>query len=190
MAIVVVLSVFNGFASLAERQMGRFDADLRIEPAAGKTLAAADSLRSLVASMPEVAGAAAVIDERALAVSGTSQMPVRIKGHHNGHYRYGHTAHSHAAYDIDGGMAFARVQVASGYFKGLQEGRHCAGSGSFLEQMVDVLYIVQGIVEHECQFRGLAQLEAYPLGELVAHGSGAGVDAFEHGRAFVAGKYG
>ena len=110
--------------------------------------------------------------------------------HHNGHYRYGHTAHSHAAYDIDGGMAFARVQVASGYFKGLQEGRHCAGSGSFLEQMVDVLYIVQGIVEHECQFRGLAQLEAYPLGELVAHGSGAGVDAFEHGRAFVAGEYG
>ncbi len=80
MAIVVVLSVFNGFASLAERQMGRLDADLRIEPAAGKTLAAADSLRSLVASMPEVAGAAAVIDERALAVSGTSQMPVRIKG--------------------------------------------------------------------------------------------------------------
>lgn len=80
MAIVVVLSVFNGFASLAERQMGLFDADLRIEPSAGKTVAAADSLAARLAARPEIAAAVAVIDERALAVSGSAQMPVRIKG--------------------------------------------------------------------------------------------------------------
>lgn len=80
MAIVVVLSVFNGFASLAEKQMGLFDADLRVEPAAGKTIAAADSLAARVAAMPQVAAAVPVIDERALAVSPSAQMPVRLKG--------------------------------------------------------------------------------------------------------------
>ncbi|MBP3638361.1 MAG: ABC transporter permease [Muribaculaceae bacterium] len=80
MAIVVVLSVFNGFASLAEKQMGLFDADLRVEPAAGKTIAGADSLAVRVAAMPQVAAAVPVIDERALAVSPSAQMPVRIKG--------------------------------------------------------------------------------------------------------------
>lgn len=80
MAIVVVLSVFNGFASLAEKQMGLFDADLRVEPAAGKTIADADSLAVRVAAMPQVAAAVPVIDERALAVSPSAQMPVRLKG--------------------------------------------------------------------------------------------------------------
>lgn len=80
MAIVVVLSVFNGFASLAEKQMGLFDADLRVEPAAGKTIVAADSLAVRVAAMPQVAAAVPVIDERALAVSPSAQMPVRLKG--------------------------------------------------------------------------------------------------------------
>lgn len=80
MAIVVVLSVFNGFASLAEKQMGLFDADLRVEPAAGKTIAGADSLAARVAAMPQVAAAVPVIDERALAVSPSAQMPVRLKG--------------------------------------------------------------------------------------------------------------
>lgn len=80
MAIVVVLSVFNGFASLAEKQMGLFDADLRVEPAAGKTIAGSDSLASRVAAMPQVAAAVPVIDERALAVSPSAQMPVRLKG--------------------------------------------------------------------------------------------------------------
>lgn len=80
MAIVVVLSVFNGFASLAEKQMGLFDADLRVEPAAGKTIAGADSLAARVAAMPQVAAAVPVIDERALAVTPSAQMPVRLKG--------------------------------------------------------------------------------------------------------------
>lgn len=80
MAIVVVLSVFNGFASLAEKQMGLFDADLRVEPAAGKTIAGADSLAARVAAMPQVAAAVPVIDERALAVSPSAQMPVSLKG--------------------------------------------------------------------------------------------------------------
>ncbi|MDE6269564.1 MAG: ABC transporter permease [Muribaculaceae bacterium] len=80
MAIVVVLSVFNGFSSLAERQMGLFDADLRIEPVSGKTLDGADELAVRVAAMPDISAATAVLDERGLAVAGSMQMPVRIKG--------------------------------------------------------------------------------------------------------------
>lgn len=80
MAIVVVLSVFNGFATLAGCQMGRFDADLRIEPVRGKTIAQADSLAGLLEADAAIAAASAVVDERALATSGSAQMPVRIKG--------------------------------------------------------------------------------------------------------------
>ncbi|MDE6498873.1 MAG: FtsX-like permease family protein [Muribaculaceae bacterium] len=81
MAIVVVLSVFNGFSSLAASQMGRFDAALRIEPAAGAVLPAdADSLAGVLEAMPRMEAAVAVLDERALAVSAGAQLPVRIKG--------------------------------------------------------------------------------------------------------------
>ena len=80
MAIVVVLSVFNGFSALAEQQMGRFDADLRVEPAEGKTLPDAPSIALAASDMPEVMAAVAVVEERALATSGSAQMPVRIKG--------------------------------------------------------------------------------------------------------------
>lgn len=80
MAIVVVLSVFNGFARMAEDQVGRFDADLTAVPAHGKTLAGADALCRRLAQVEGVEAAVAVVEERALAVSGSAQMPVRIKG--------------------------------------------------------------------------------------------------------------
>lgn len=80
MAIVVVLSVFNGFARMAEDQVGRFDADLTAVPAHGKTLAGADALCLRLAQVEGVEAAVAVVEERALAVSGSAQMPVRIKG--------------------------------------------------------------------------------------------------------------
>ena len=80
MAIVVVLSVFNGFASLAEKQMGLFDPDLRIEAAGGKTMADGRSVAARVAASAGVEAVTEVVEERALAVSGSAQMPVRIKG--------------------------------------------------------------------------------------------------------------
>lgn len=80
MAIVVVLSVFNGFARLAEDQMGRFDADITVRPASGKAFAGADSILACVAAASGIEAAVEVVEERALAVSGSAQMPVRIKG--------------------------------------------------------------------------------------------------------------
>lgn len=80
MAIVVVLSVFNGFEGLAEAQMGRFDADLTVRAREGKTLGDAGAVCAALEGVPGVAAAVAVVEERALAVCGGAQMPVRVKG--------------------------------------------------------------------------------------------------------------
>lgn len=80
MAIVVVLSVFNGFEGLAEAQMGRFDADLTVRAREGKVLEGAGAVCAALEGVPGVAAAVAVVEERGLAVSGSAQMPVRVKG--------------------------------------------------------------------------------------------------------------
>ena len=79
-AIVVVLSVFNGFADLGERQASVVDPDLLITPVQGKTIARGDSLAEAVAAMPGVRAAAPVVQERGLLISNTAQVPVRFKG--------------------------------------------------------------------------------------------------------------
>lgn len=80
-AIVCVLSVFNGFTQLTASRLSKIDPDLRIEPATGKTIAGADSLAAALAARTELfAAAAPVVEERALAMYGSRQLPVRIKG--------------------------------------------------------------------------------------------------------------
>lgn len=80
MAIVCVLSVFNGFADLATTQSDRLTPDLRVTPLTGKVFDRADSVMTIVAAVPGVETVAKTLEERALIKSGTSQMPVRIKG--------------------------------------------------------------------------------------------------------------
>ncbi|MDE6463915.1 MAG: ABC transporter permease [Muribaculaceae bacterium] len=80
MAIVVVLSVFNGFAELSRSHLSKVDPDIRIEAVRGKVFGSADSLCRAVAAMPGVAAVQPVLVERALAVAGSEQMPVVVKG--------------------------------------------------------------------------------------------------------------
>lgn len=80
MAMVVVLSVFNGFTELAMSRLGILDPQIRIIPLTGKTIADADSLAGAVGALPQIAAATPVVEERALAVIEERQMPVRIKG--------------------------------------------------------------------------------------------------------------
>lgn len=80
MAIVCVLSVFNGFTDLATSKISQLSPDLRIESRLGKTLPRADSLSALLAALPEVAAAAPTVEEHALAIYAGRQMPVMIKG--------------------------------------------------------------------------------------------------------------
>lgn len=79
-AIVVVLSVFNGFTNLARKHLSDVVADVRVSRPAAKAFAGADSLCALLEGLPEVAGAAPVLQERALLVAGEGQMPVVVKG--------------------------------------------------------------------------------------------------------------
>jgi lipoprotein-releasing system permease protein len=80
MAIVCILSVFNGFSDLALKQASALAPDLRVSPVSGKVIEHADSLVSILNNIDGVALAAPVLEERALAVCGDKQMPVKIKG--------------------------------------------------------------------------------------------------------------
>lgn len=79
-AIVVVLSVFNGFADLAMRNLSAFDPDLKVVPAQGKVFADADSLAERIAALEGVRAAAPALTERALIVAPGAQMAVRLQG--------------------------------------------------------------------------------------------------------------
>lgn len=79
-AMVIVLSVFNGFASLSERQLGKLDPPLAVAPAQGKVFAAGDSLCKVLDALPEVGTASGVLTEQAFAVTPECQMPVILKG--------------------------------------------------------------------------------------------------------------
>lgn len=79
-AIVIVLSVFNGFTVLTEQQLTDIDPDAKVIPIAGKTIADGDSLARVLAQVPGVAAAVPVVEERGLMMCGETQMPVRFKG--------------------------------------------------------------------------------------------------------------
>ena len=79
-AIVCVLSVFNGFTRLAYDRISLIDPDLKIVPAAGKVIADADSLASVIGRIEGVDIASPVIEDQALAIYNHRQMPVEVKG--------------------------------------------------------------------------------------------------------------
>lgn len=79
-ALVVVMSVFNGFHALIESRLSVFDPPLLAVPASGKTFADADSLCRELEARPEVASALPVVSERALAVVGERQTAIRLFG--------------------------------------------------------------------------------------------------------------
>lgn len=79
-AIVCVLSVFNGFRDLAESRLSAVDPELKVQPAGGKIIADADSLARAISVLASVDTAVATIDEQALAIVGPHQMAVRMYG--------------------------------------------------------------------------------------------------------------
>ena len=79
MAIVVVLSVFNGFSRLSAEQLSKVDADLKITATEGKTIARADSLVALLSEVEGVKTAGAVIEERAMLVTDRASIPIEFK---------------------------------------------------------------------------------------------------------------
>ncbi len=80
MALVVTLSVFNGFHDLVASFFTQMDPQLKITPVKGKTASADDPVLKKIRQMPEVEVATECIEEQALAVYGDRQMMVKLKG--------------------------------------------------------------------------------------------------------------
>ena len=79
-AMVVVLSVFNGFSDVARAHLSVLDPDVIVAPARGNSIAAADSLASVIAHRDDVEAASAVLQQRGLLVGGDRQAAVIFKG--------------------------------------------------------------------------------------------------------------
>lgn len=86
-AIVIVLSVFNGFSQLAESHLSALDPALKVYPTSGKTITDADSVCAALLGNGGVTYAMPVIEERGLVIYGNNQMPVIFKGVADGYDR-------------------------------------------------------------------------------------------------------
>lgn len=80
MALILVLSVFNGFESLVLSLFNSFNPDIKIEAAEGKTISTADFPFGELKQTEGIAAYWEVIEENALARHDESQHIVRIKG--------------------------------------------------------------------------------------------------------------
>lgn len=78
-AMVVVLSIYNGFGVLSAQRMSRMDPQLLVERRDGRTIQNADSLAEALRRITGVEEADAVITERALVMTDMGQMPVVFK---------------------------------------------------------------------------------------------------------------
>ena len=80
MALVVTLSVFNGFHDLVASLFTNIDPQLKVIPVKGKTAPADDPLLTKIRQMPEVEVATETLQDMALATYGDRQAMVIIKG--------------------------------------------------------------------------------------------------------------
>jgi len=80
MALVVTLSVFNGFHDLVATFFTSFDPQLKVMPAEGKTVAADDPILTQIRLLPEIEVATECVEDQALAVYHGRQAMVVIKG--------------------------------------------------------------------------------------------------------------
>ncbi|MFZ2339109.1 MAG: FtsX-like permease family protein [Bacteroidales bacterium] len=80
MALIIVLSVFNGLETLVRSIFNTFDPDLKITPAEGKTFIPDSSSLNLVASVNGVACYSLCVEENALLRYGDRQFVATIKG--------------------------------------------------------------------------------------------------------------
>lgn len=80
MALVIVLSVFNGFHDLVASFFTNFDPQIELVPKQGKTAPADDPLLDQVRQMPQVSVHTDVLEDQGLAVYGDRQQMVTVMG--------------------------------------------------------------------------------------------------------------
>ena len=79
-ALIVLMSVFNGFEGLISGMLSEFDPDLRITASYGKSFNAADSAVVLAMDNPDIEVCTEIVEENALLTYSEKQLPVTIKG--------------------------------------------------------------------------------------------------------------
>lgn len=80
MALVVTLSVFNGFHDLVASLLTAFDPQLKVVPTYGKTAPADAPVLTEIRRMPQVDVATECVEDQALAIYDGRQAMVKIKG--------------------------------------------------------------------------------------------------------------
>lgn len=80
MALVVTLSVFNGFHDLVASLFTSFDPQLKVVPVKGKTAPADDPVLTAIRRLPQVEVATETVEDMALAVYGDRQAMITLKG--------------------------------------------------------------------------------------------------------------
>ncbi len=80
MALVIVLSVFNGFDQVVKSLFSSFDPDIKISAIEGKTFVPGESMSSKILSLPGVAAMSEVVEENVLLLYGEKQHIATIKG--------------------------------------------------------------------------------------------------------------
>lgn len=80
MALVVTLSVFNGFQDLVASFFTNIDPQLKVMPVQGKSAPSDDPILTKIRHFPEVDVATESVEDQALAVYGDRQAMVTIKG--------------------------------------------------------------------------------------------------------------
>ena len=80
MAMVVTLSVFNGFHDLVASFFTTFDPQLKVTPVKGKTTPADDPVLTQIRELPQVDVAMECVEDQALAILDDRQAMVMVKG--------------------------------------------------------------------------------------------------------------
>jgi lipoprotein-releasing system permease protein len=84
-ALVVILSVFNGFDSIISSMVNQFDPDMKIAPVKGKTFKMSEDIRRQLYNIEGVEGVSFTVEETALFQYGNYQYIATIKGVDNGY---------------------------------------------------------------------------------------------------------
>ena len=80
MALVVTMSVFNGFHDLVASFFTSFDPQLKVVPLKGKTVAADDPVLTQIRQLPQIEVASECVEDQALAIYNNHQAMVVVKG--------------------------------------------------------------------------------------------------------------
>ena len=80
MALVVTLSVFNGFHDMVASFFTQMDPQLKVVPVKGKTAPADDPVLTQIRQMDAIEVATECLEDQALAVYGDHQLMVKVKG--------------------------------------------------------------------------------------------------------------